>query len=61
MKRGCYSCEHQVLCVLQNNLHSEITDHIRMLNIDGDGAPGRYDAIWEAVGSACMMYRESDG
>lgn len=55
MKRDCFTCGHYRLCFLRHRIDKALEMN-RLLNIDGDDAPGRMIDIFEAVGRACMVY-----
>lgn len=56
-ERTCFKCKHYELCYMRKDVHDTLvgSNHI---NIDGEGAPGRWADIFEALARACMQYKE---
>lgn len=55
-KRSCYTCQHYGLCFLRHNIDAAMRTGLNMLNINGDGAPGTFQGIFDATANACMKY-----
>ena len=59
--RSCWTCKNSGLCYLKKSMENLIKDGINILNIDGNGAPGRcYTELHAALAKSCMLYKETD-
>lgn len=55
--RTCFNCKQFTLCVIRRQVSDGLAE-TRYINIDGEGAPGRWAGVFEAVARACMAFEE---
>lgn len=60
IERTCWNCRHSGLCYLKRHLDDLLAAGNRMINIDGEAAPGRaYQDLHRALGECCVVYVET--
>ena len=58
--RSCMQCGNLRLCYFFQNIRETMTGNV-MLNLYQDGrTPGIYTDIYEAIGKACLEYRNKN-
>jgi hypothetical protein len=55
-KRSCFDCRHFSLCFLFHRVEQAVSG-VRILNLDGNDAPGTLVDIYKALGSACLEFK----
>lgn len=57
MKRSCWTCDRQSVCVGYKEMVNLISTFGR-INVTSDAAPGGTRQIYEAFGNACTSWKE---
>lgn len=55
-ERDCFKCAHYRTCFLHREFDGFLKKGSGILNINGDGAPGTINGIYEAVTNACIEF-----
>lgn len=57
-KRDCFKCAHYRICFLLREFDDFLKKSSGILNINGDGAPGNINGIYEALARACIEFMQ---